>query len=599
MSNKKNNEIVEYEALDYQLADLLEQLNHKKNDLLRNMTLQISKQTRKGLIALACPVEQENALLTNKVVGKDNDYKPLILDKGYLYFRRYWLYQQRLADQISARLSFESTKKEEWIKERLEHYFSQDNNDNALNWQQVAAALALISPFLIISGGPGTGKTSTITRILALLIEQQQLSNPQHPLRVSLAAPTGKAAMRMSESIRESIQREGNKFSTKIKEQLSQDASTLHRLLGYIPNSIEFRFNKQNPLVTDIVIIDEASMIDLALMTKLFEAIPKQAKIILLGDKDQLSSVETGSVFTDLCALADNQYDAKRVDYLQKTIGHHLEKNKLTAKDQSTSIDHHIVRLLKSWRFDDTSGIGKLSTAVNQGNTSEALAILENKKFTDVHLLLPTKFTIKQLLSPWTHYLQTLKSGASVNDLFKAFNHFRILSALRKGLNGSTYLNIQLEKQLSQQKQLYTGKRWYHGRPIMITENSYRTGLFNGDIGITLLDNMGQAKVWFQTNEGEKAFSPVRLPQHETAWVMTIHKSQGSEFERVLMILPTEDTPILSKQLIYTGITRAKKQLEIISDTAILHLGIKRKILQATQIRSVLNPIKFPQESKL
>ena len=594
MSNKNNNEIAEYEeyeALDYQLADLLQQLNHKKNHLLRCMTLEISKQTRKGLIALPCSVKQENELLTNKVVGKNKDYKPLILDKGYLYFRRYWLYQQRLAEQINSRLSFENTKKEKWIKERLEYYFSQDNsNAKELNWQQAAAALALVSPFLIISGGPGTGKTSTITRILALLIEQHQLTKPQQALRISLAAPTGKAAMRMSESIRESIQREGDKFNAEIKEQLSQDATTLHRLLGYIPNSIEFRFNKQNPLASDIVIIDEASMIDLALMTKLFEAIPKQAKIILLGDKDQLSSVETGSVFTDLCALTNNQYDANRVDYLQKTTQPHLEKNQLIIKDQSAPIDNHIICLLKSWRFDNSSGIGKLSTAVNQGNTTEALAILKNKKFPDVGLLLPTKFTIKQLLAPWQHYLQTLKSEASVDELFTAFNHFRILSALRKGLNGSTYLNTQLEKQFSQQKQLYTGKRWYHGRPIMITENSYRIGLFNGDIGITLLDNKGEAKVWFQTNEGLKAFSPVRLPQHETAWVMTIHKSQGSEFERVLMILPTEDTPILSKQLIYTGITRAKKQLKIISDTAILRLGIERKILQATQIRLVLNP---------
>ncbi len=590
MNNKKNNEIAEYEALDYQLADLLEQLNHKKNNLLRKMTLQISKQTRKGLIALVCPANQENELLANKVVGKNKDYKPLILDNGFLYLRRYWLYQQRLAEQISSRLSFETTKEKEWIKERLQYYFSQDNNNNSqeINWQQAAAALALVSRFLIISGGPGTGKTTTITRILALLIEQHQISNPQQPLRVSLAAPTGKAAMRMSESIRESIQREGHKLNTHIKEQLSQDASTLHRLLGYIPNSIEFRFNKHNPLATDIVIIDEASMIDLALMTKLFEAVPVQAKIILLGDKDQLSSVETGSVFTDLCALADNQYDTKRVNYLQNITHHNLEKSKLIAEDESALIDNHIVCLLKSWRFDDASGIGKLSAAVNQGNTTDALAILENKNFTDVSLLLPAKLTVNQLLSPWKHYLQVLKSGASIDDLFTAFNHFRILSALRKGLNGSTYLNIQLEKQLSQQKQLYTGKRWYHGRPIMITENSYRTGLFNGDIGITLLDSMGQAKVWFQTNDGEKAFSPVRLPQYETAWVMTIHKSQGSEFERVLMILPTEDTPILTKQLIYTGITRAKKQLEIISDTAILHLGIERKILQATQIRLVL-----------
>ena len=256
----------------------------------------------------------------------------------------------------------------------------------------------------------------------------------------------------------------------------------------------------------------------------------------------------------------------------------------------SSLIDDHIVCLLKSWRFDDASGIGKLSSSVNQGDLEGAKKALANKDFSDISLLPPfsSALTVHQLIDPWQHYLNALKEKATITQLFTAFSCFRILSALRKGLNGCTYLNIQLEKQLSQQKKLYTGKRWYHGRPIMITENSYRTGLFNGDIGITLYDaDSKETKVWFQTNEGEKAFSPVRLPQHETAWVMTIHKSQGSEFERVLMILPTEDTRVLTRQLIYTGITRAKKKLEIISNESILSLAVKREIQQATQIRSV------------
>ncbi|HFC92287.1 MAG TPA: DUF2075 domain-containing protein, partial [Leucothrix mucor] len=298
-------ETPEYDVLDYQLANLLEQLNKKKNKPLRKIALDISKQTREGRIALACDTTLSEELLANKVVGTGEEYTPLTLDNHYIYLRRYWAYQQRLADQISARLSFvaEKDQQREWIKQRLAHYFVQDNKSDETNWQQTAAALALISRFLIISGGPGTGKTTTITRILALLIEQHQLSS-QQPLRFSLAAPTGKAAMRMSESILESIEREGDKLSDEIKQQFPQESSTLHRLLGYIPNSTEFRFNKNNHLATDIVIIDEASMIDLALMTKLFEAIPPQASIILLGDKDQLAAVETGSVFTDICVTA-------------------------------------------------------------------------------------------------------------------------------------------------------------------------------------------------------------------------------------------------------------------------------------------------------
>ena len=579
-------ETPEYDVLDYQLANLLEQLNKKKNKPLRKIALDISKQTREGRIALACDTTLTEELLANKVVGTGEEYTPLTLDNHYIYLRRYWAYQQRLADQISARLSFvaEKDQQREWIKQRLAHYFVQDNKSDETNWQQTAAALALISRFLIISGGPGTGKTTTITRILALLIEQHQLSS-QQPLRFSLAAPTGKAAMRMSESILESIEREGDKLSDEIKQQFPQESSTLHRLLGYIPNSTEFRFNKNNHLATDIVIIDEASMIDLALMTKLFEAIPPQASIILLGDKDQLAAVETGSVFTDICVTADNQSSEVITHYLQEVTGDTLSKEQI--ETQLAPIDNHIICLLKSWRFDQNSGIGRLASAVNYGKTEDALNSLESHDFSDIQLILPTELTISQLLSPWQDYLQALKSNASIQELFAVFNQFRILSALRKGMNGSTYLNQKLEQQFSQQKQLYTGKRWYHGRPIMITENSYSTGLFNGDIGITLIKN-GQAQVWFKTNDGIKAFSPVRLPQHETAWIMTIHKSQGSEFERVLMILPTEDTPVLTRQLIYTGITRAKQQLEIIADPSILELGIKREIPQATQIRQAL-----------
>ncbi len=578
-----------YESLDYQLADLLEELNQEKNEKLRHVALEVSKTTREGCIALACDHEQANTLLQSKVVGKATELKPLIIENGYLYLYRYWSYQQRLAEQLIARLQGSNEAIDlAWGKQRLDDYFSLDTEaeNNEVNWQQVAAALALSARLLIISGGPGTGKTTTITRILALLIEQN-IQAKQPDLRFALAAPTGKAAMRMSEAIRDSIAREGDKLRDEIIQQLPQEASTIHRLLGYIPNSTVFKFNENNHLVADIVIIDEASMIDLALMSKLFEAIPPQAKVILLGDKDQLSSVETGSVFSDLCATADNQYSAKTIDYLQALTGKELMKTDIEA---DFAIDNHIVCLRKSWRFDEHSGIGKLASAVNKGDFSTSINVLDNKAYADVAWVLSAALKRKQLTDSWEPYLQAVKASkdnAELDELFKVFNQFRILTALRRGLNGCTYLNKQVEKLLSQQNKLNTWKRWYHGRPIMITENSYRTGLFNGDIGITLIDGQGQAKVWFQSKEGAKAFSPVRLPQHETAWVTTIHKSQGSEFNNVLMILPTEDTAVLTRQLIYTGITRAKKQLVLVSNKHVLRLGVERETAQATQILHV------------
>ena len=576
-----------YEPLDYQLADLLEELDKNNNKLLRQMTLDISQKTREGCITLACNKEQATALLKTNVVGNAEALKPLILERGYLYLYRYWQYQQRLAEQIMSRLRIDKEGVDkDWGKQRLDYYFAQDkaNNSDEINWQQTAAALALRSRLLIISGGPGTGKTTTITRILALLIEQNMQAK-QPALRFSLAAPTGKAAMRMSEAIRDSIVREGDRLSDKIIQQLPQESSTIHRLLAYIPNSTSFRFNKNNTLSTDIVIVDEASMIDLALMSKLFEAIPSTAKIILLGDKDQLSSVETGSVFSDLCASANNKYNAETVSYIQALTGKALRQ----AEEKIVSpIDSHIICLQKSWRFDEHSGIGKLASAVNKGDFSTSVEILKQANYSDVELVLSSELKRKQLTDAWEPYLQAIKSKAELEDVFNIFNHFRILTALRRGMNGCVYLNKQVEKQLSQQNKLNTWKRWYHGRPIMITQNSYRTGLFNGDIGITLIDEQGQAKVWFQSKEGAKAFSPVRLPQHETAWATTIHKSQGSEFDKVLMILPTEDTAVLTRQLIYTGITRAKQQLVLVSNKHVLKLGIERETPQATQIQTAL-----------
>ncbi len=585
-------DIDNYDVLDYQLADLLVELNHDKNKQLYQTILDSSKHAREGCIALSCEPEQADALIKTKVVGETNALKPLIIDNGFIYLRRYWAYQQRLAEQINQRLHNNIEQLDmPWAKNRLQHYFAQDHADNEVNWQQIAAALALSARFLIISGGPGTGKTTTITRILALLIEQNNQQDNTKKLRFSLAAPTGKAAMRMSEAIRDSVQREQDKLSDNVIEQLPKEASTIHRLLGYIPHSTEFRFNKNNLLATDIVVIDEASMIDLALMTKLFEAIPPQAKVILLGDKDQLSSVETGSVFTDLCATADNSYSAEIQAYLHALTDDKIDNN----SRESSAINNHIICLQKSWRFNESSGIGQLASAINKGETANSLSILASDKFSDVELILPSKFTYNHLLSSWDHYLQTVKPLRANNDianhlddLFINFNHFRILTALRKGMNGCSYLNTQLEKQLLQQNKLNTRQRWYHGRPIMISENSYRTGLFNGDIGITLIDEKGQAKVWFQSKEGAKAYSPVRLPQHETAWASTIHKSQGSEFDKVLMILPTEDTAVLSQQLIYTGVTRAKQQLVLVSNEIVLKLGIERKTPQATQIQNAL-----------
>lgn len=580
----------DYEPLDQQLADLLQELNQSENQILSKSTLALSKQTREGNIALHCSPDQQAELLKTKVVGESGQFKPLILENNYLYLRRYWQYQKQLFDQILSRSNQEDISEENqaWQQKRLDHYFKNDTQEGEINWQQKAAESALKNNFLIISGGPGTGKTTTIARILSLLIEQHIKQNEKTgenrgggSFSILLAAPTGKASIRMLDSIRDAQHK--MQLDDELKKYIPTQASTIHKLLGYIPDSITFKHNLNNPLKADVVLIDEASMIDIAMMSKLIEAVPKHAKLILIGDKDQLSSVETGSVFTDICKGLKNS--------------------------------SNLVTLQKNWRFSKDSGIGQLAIAANSGDTEKVLDVLKTDNHTECQLLSPSLLNAKQipteLIIVWNKYFEVLKNPhASIDEIFEAFNEYRILCALRKGLNGSIILSDRIETTLEKQGLINsqqgkktgqnTGNKWYHGRPIMISQNSYSKGLFNGDTGITLIRD-GQLQVYFQNMDKDskeglnatshsdyKSYAPVRLPAHETAWAMTIHKSQGSEFNQVMMILPHEVMPLLSRQLIYTGVTRAKQKVSLMALEEVLIAGVKTEVVQATQINKML-----------
>jgi len=561
-----------YEALDHQLADLMQSLNGEKSETLKHCVLEISQHTREGQIAIACTSEQQTELRKAEVVGDAGDYQPLILDKGYLYLRRYWQYQQQLADQINARIETNENHGDEALStQRLDAYFPVENDEK--DWQRVAAERALSSRFLIISGGPGTGKTTTITRLLCLLIEQKLASEQADaPLKILLAAPTGKASIRMLDAINEA--QSDLKASEDVLEQMPKKASTIHKLLGFIPENVNFKHNRNQLLNADVVLIDEASMVDIALMTKLVEAVPADAKLILIGDKDQLSSVETGSVFADMCEGLKNSVN--------------------------------LVMLQKNWRFAKDSGIGQLAISSNSGDSKAVLEILLDDSKADCQILSPSILNERQipshLTAPWENYFQVLNDEqSSVEEIFKAFNQYRILCTLRRGLNGSTLMSNRIEVSLTQQgfiksrnsAQNQQAQNWYHGRPVMITQNSYSKGLFNGDTGITLIRN-GEVKVYFQESEEGvyKSLAPVRLPAHETTWAMTIHKSQGSEFDEVTLILPHEVMPLLTRQLIYTGVTRAKKKVSIVAGKDVLNAGVKTEMVRATNISLSLVTVK-------
>lgn len=561
-------EPVIYEALDYQIATLLQEQNGEKNSTLEKCILNISKNTREGQIFSACNTTQQTELLSTKVVGQAGDYKPLIIDKGFLYLHRYFSYQQLLAEGIHTRITAsQSQEKTNWKENRLDYYFEKntDKESKEPNWQRVAAERALQSSFLVLSGGPGTGKTTTISRILCLLIEQFLAQKKGGQFQIALAAPTGKAAVRMMDALRHAQQLVN--LPQAVIDQLPKQASTLHKLLGYKHNSVQFKHTRNNPLQVNVVLIDESSMIDIALMSKLVEAVPKEAKLILVGDKDQLSSVETGSVFADICAgIKDTQ---------------------------------NIVSLQKNWRFSQDSAIGQLAQAINNGDSKNVLAILKDEKSSECHLLSPSIIDKNQIpddfLTPWEDYFELINNPqSSLDDIFNAFNQFRVLCALRKGLNGSTIMSERIETALLKKGLIKRRHQqlWYPGRPIMITQNNYSKGLFNGDTGLTLIKN-NQTKVYFpddsENRQTFKSFAPVRLSAHETTWAETIHKSQGSEFDQVSLIMPHEVNSLLSRQLIYTGVTRARKVLTIIANEEILTAGIETKRLQSTRIADQLS----------
>ncbi|MGV6809963.1 MAG: exodeoxyribonuclease V subunit alpha [bacterium] len=590
-----------------QFVQLMNRLNGKKSTAVTEIAETLMTQLQQGRIAVPVNFFKQdsawlNQALQQKVIGYAHSFTPIIYDHGYFYLYRYWDYQQRLIIALNQRMQtpapffdYQTTPSlaasqilNDCLWHDLQNYFPNINSDNTdIDWQKFAAASALLKRFLIISGGPGTGKTTTVTKILILFAKAFESFYQKKP-RIILAAPTGKAAMRMQESIRHA-------GLPKVLDYLSQEAATLHRVLGYIPHQINFQHHQKNPLAADIVIVDEASMIDLALFTKFIEAVPSEASLILLGDKDQLASVETGSVFSDLCAKADNPYSP---EYIKQTF----DLQNSTPSNQTTNIHQHIVLLQKSYRFQASSGIGQLANAVKQGHIAHVQQLLQKQPKTDQHnrqhhfsdiewyplTILNTHFN-DWIMQAWADYFAQLKQPFENIDkarLFNAFSAFRILTALRIGRTGSEAINQRVDYHL-QQRFLKSQHPWYHGRPILITHNHYASGLFNGDIGIILKQKtetgQTQLNAWFPTvQQTWRSFPISRLPAHETAWAMTIHKSQGSEFDCVLMILPEQDSPVLNRSLIYTGLSRAKNKLTLISPIDVLMTGLSHQQWRST-----------------
>lgn len=525
-------------------------------------------------------VDWQDVLQRSPAVSCGDIQTPVILTGGRLYLNRMWrneLTVARFFSETNVSLPCE----EKQFRQTLDALFT---SNEASDWQKVAAAVALTRRISVISGGPGTGKTTTVAKLLAALI---QLSGEQK-CRIRLAAPTGKAAARLTESLGGAMQK--LPLTEAQIALLPNEASTLHRLLGAQPGSQRLRYHAGNPLHLDVLVVDEASMIDLTMMSRLIDALPAHARVIFLGDRDQLASVEAGAVLGDICTYASQGYTAGRAEELSRLTGCQLEGN---SSPLAGALRDSLCLLQKSYRFGSDSGIGKLAAAVNRGDRQATRAVFDGT-FTDIEKKsLQTgeeyQTMLNDALQGYQHFLTCVKEQRSPEQAIAAFGDYQLLCALREGPFGVSGLNDRLEQLLAQKRKItrLPHSRWYEGRPVMISRNDSALGLFNGDIGIAL-DRGNGLRVWFVMPDGSvKSVQPSRLPEHETAWAMTVHKSQGSEFNHAALILPTQLSPVITRELIYTAITRARQRLSLYTDERVLVQAIAAR----TERRSGLSAL--------
>ncbi|MBF0190134.1 MAG: exodeoxyribonuclease V subunit alpha [Magnetococcales bacterium] len=574
--------------------------------------------------------------------GEEVSNTPLVFYRNCLYLRRHWQCEQEVRAGLAWRLATPVTPMPQAraIRRILDGLLPISTGlGNRADWQRMACALMARSRFGVITGGPGTGKTTTVVRLLALLqllalggqLEEEKESGgkPPRPLRIRLAAPTGKAAARLSDSITGEIDRlarTGQGWGKETDLAIPRQVTTLHRLLGAQPESRHFRHNATHPLWIDVLVIDEASMVGLELMADVLAALPASARLFLLGDRDQLASVEAGSLLGELCQRAvAGHYTPQTALWLQESTGHPLEDERIDP--DGTPLDQAVVMLRRNFRFSESSGIGRLAQAVNTGDP-DAVAAIWNQGYEDLAwfamaeqealfaaLVVDGVEVVNSVVvassrggeyaarrGGYRGYLAcvrerrpALEAGPEAFDRWATevacvHGGFQVLCVLRQGPWGVEGLNGRIACHLREAGWIPGGREWYPGRPVMITRNNHELGLMNGDIGITLerpVEGQWALRVAFPgksgTDETVRWFPPSRLSHVETVFALTVHKSQGSEFSRVALVLPDHPTPILTRELLYTGITRARDGfvLACAGDRSLLQQAVTRRVTRA------------------
>ena len=550
-----------------------------------------------------------DALKAHHLVAKnEKDVKPFVLMDNRLYTHRMYHYERKFLNYIQLILKNNTTDAAMKLlvgnNENLKFassLFPIQNAEMHTNWQFIACMNAFINNFSIITGGPGTGKTTVVSKLLALLIK----SNDYIPLKILLAAPTGKARARMEESlgnIHTNFQREEIEINDTILELIkSIKPQTIHSMLGYQKGSIYFKYNESNYLDADVVVVDECSMIDIALFTKMLSAInSKRTKIILLGDRNQLASVEAGSLFGDLCRSMSilNEFDEERIQFFNKIS---KQNTNLTVSEinKSHTLFQHIAELKHSYRFDDNSSIGKFSKAVLSGDW-EAIKSFQNPLSKGVIALFETDETYENIApksaDEWLLYFQQKIKSSYLHEKNTAqalvtMNQYKVLCALKKGRKASVdAFNAIMRDEIKDDE--FNELNFYDNQMIMVTQNQKELNLDNGDIGIVRKDEQGAYKAYFAKDEiNENGIHVSMIQNFVDAYAMSIHKSQGSEFDHVLIILPDEESihaQFLTRELLYTAVTRAKKSAIIIAPDEVLQSIVMKKIDRISGINEAL-----------
>ena len=576
-----------FSELAIQFSLFIQRLNKTENDILALTAALLSDAVSQGHVCLnlansasfqtqdisqleTIPTSKEQwvqALRQSHIVARAGEIAPLILtDEGLLYLYRYYEDECFVAKAIKQRCQPIDNVELTPLKIEFDQWQSRADD---IDWQKVAVLMALSRQFCVISGGPGTGKTTIVLRLL------QMLQTQSTHLKVALAAPTGKAAARLQHVVSEQEYSESTNT-------INITAKTIHRLLGITPDNDRGRYNALRPLNVDVVIIDEASMIDISLMAKLLKALPGKARLILLGDSGQLASVEAGAVLSSLCHKVV-AYSETFNQLTQQVLEIELDND----SESNTLLTDSVVILEQSYRFDTGSDINQLAMAVQSGDVGAVYNVIDHAQSPLWLQSLESTVIQHHVTNAYMAYFKVIKGKGTAAECLHVFEHYRVLCALKSGPHSVSSVNELIEKQLYQQG-WKTHDDFYHGRPIMVTRNDYQQKLFNGDVGLILYDEHGVLRAFFKDEQGLRWINLSRLPAHETVFAMTVHKSQGSEFEHVSVLLPEEESPLLSRELLYTAITRAKKSVTVIASDMILSKTVATQYQRETGLGYLL-----------